>query len=312
MKRFFLIPLLFVILLISGCDKSPTEPDLDEESRNIPWQIITGKVVYTRTELDEEMTSYLFIIDGGSKKVNLVKKAKGMQFTNLSWKYDGSVLTFSDFDDNKNFWQLFNIMPDGSNLVNIYPADAHCNYPAWSTDGRLAYWYNGSPLLPGNGIRIDGNTFFSKASCDQSRPAWSPDGKSLVISMADTNSQGSLYKVSLLDTSVTPLLIAKGKWDEEIFHDPIYSPDGSKIAFNKFGSSTGDNEEIWIMNSDGSNPEKLTSENTDYYPAWSPGGQYIAFSRFVNGSPKIFIISLNDRSITQVTEKEAQYPTWIP
>ena len=311
MKKLIFTPLLLITLLTSGCDKFSTQPNLEDESKNIPWKMITGKIAYSRIEMGGESTSYLFIIDGSSKRVKLVKKAERMQFYHLSWKTDGSVLTFSDYDENKNFWQIFNIRPDGRNLVNIHPANAHCSYPAWSIDGRLAYWYNnGWPHM--FEIRIDGKMFFNKGSCDQSRPAWSPDGKFLVISMADTNSQGSLYKMSLLDTSVTPLLIAKGEWDEEIFHDPIYSPDGSKLAFMKYNSSTGDKSEIWIMSSDGSNPEKITSDNSDSYPAWSPDGQFIAFSRRAHGTSRIFVISLIDRSVTQVTEKDADYPTWLP
>lgn len=310
MKRFLLIPLLSIILLIFGCNISPTNPDLNDESKNIPWQMISGKIAYSRTEAGSTYTiGYLFIIDGNSKKVNLVKKAERVQFTNLSWKNDGSTLTFSDFDFIKMCYQLFNISPDGSNLVNIYPGDAHCNYPAWSTNGKLAYLYNNMGM---NEIRIDGNTFFNKESCNQSRPAWSPDCKSLVISMQDSSSQGSLYKVNSLGTTVTPLLKAKGEYNEEIFSDPIYSPNGRQIAFHKFGSSIGDNEEIWIMNADGSNPEKLTSGNIDNSPAWSPDGQYIAFCRLIDSKfNKMFIIGLNDRLITQVTENDAQCLTWI-
>jgi Tol biopolymer transport system component len=244
--------------------------------------------------------------------VKLVKKVEGLVFRNLSWKYDGSVLTFSNYDSNKLFWQLFKISPDGSNLVNIYPADAQCNYPAWSTNGRLAYFYAGREHM--NEIRIDGNDFFYKENCNQSRPAWSPDCKSLVISVQDLSSQGSLYKVSLLDIAVTPLLKAKGKWNEEIYYQPIYSPDGKQIAFVKWGSLLGDNQEIWIMNADGSDPKKLTSGNIDLSPAWSPDGQYIAFCRYIDvrmGISKMFIISLNDSSITQVIENDASCLTWI-
>ena len=305
MKKLIFTPLFLITLLTSGCDKFSTQPNLEDEAKNIPWQMITGKIAYSRTELGGESTNYLFIIDGASRRVNLVIKAERMQFFHLSWKTDGSVLTFTDYDENKNYLQIFKIRPDGRNLVNIHPENAHCSYPAWSTDGRLAYLYNkGWPE-----IRIDGSTFLNKIDLIQSRFAWSPDGKFLVISMKDTNSQGSLYKVSLLDTSVTPLLKAKGEWNEEIFNDPIYSPDGSKLAFMKFSLSSVEKSEIWIMNSDGSNPEKITSDNLDSYPAWSPDGQYIAFSRFREG---LFIISLNNLSITQVTEKEAEYPTWIP
>ena len=269
--------------------------------------MISGRIAYSRYE-GSPTVSHLFIIDGNSKKVNLIKTIDGVaQFSGLAWKFAGDTLTFSSFISAEHNWQLFNISPDGGNLTNIYPADAHCSYPSWSTDGKLAYWYNG---LEGYAIRIDGNIFL-KALVNQTRPAWSPDGKSLVVSMWDTNSQGSLFKINVRDKSIVPLLAGKGVWNEEIFWEPIYSPDGNKIAFSKGGSSTGNKQEIWIMNSDGSNPERLTSGIGDSCPAWSPDGQYIAFCRNSDVGSSIFIIALSDHAITRVTESKAQFLAWI-
>jgi TolB protein len=160
-------------------------------------------------------------------------------------------------------------------------------------------------------IRIDGTTFFDKAICSHSRPAWSPDGKSLVISIEDSSSQGSLYVVSLADTSVTPFLKASGDWNQEIFSSPIYSPDGTRAAYVKWGNAVGEYSEIWIINADGSNPQRLTRDHSDFYPAWSPDGHYIAFTRLIAGRPYIFAVNVRDHSVVQITQKEGEYPVWI-
>jgi len=50
--------------------------------------------------------------------------------------------------------------------------------------------------------------------------------------------------------------------------DPSYSPDGTKIAFttDRDGNS---NEEIYVMNRDGSSPKNLTNNAAgDYDPDW--------------------------------------------
>jgi TolB protein len=61
---------------------------------------------------------------------------------------------------------------------------------------------------------------------------------------------------------------------------PVYSPDGSKIAFTSDRAGTVD---IWVMDADGSNLVQLTQfENDsldDYHPTWSPDGEQIAFVR---------------------------------
>jgi len=62
---------------------------------------------------------------------------------------------------------------------------------------------------------------------------------------------------------------------------PDWSPDGSKIAFSSNRSGSYD---IWVMNSDGTNQVRLTSNlsydgspDDEYWPTWSSDGNKIAF-----------------------------------
>ena len=49
---------------------------------------------------------------------------------------------------------------------------------------------------------------------------------------------------------------------------PVWSPDGSKIAF---GSNRDGNDEIYVMNADGSGQVNLTNSPAfDYAPVWRP------------------------------------------
>ncbi|MFP4205848.1 MAG: TolB family protein [Spirochaetaceae bacterium] len=57
--------------------------------------------------------------------------------------------------------------------------------------------------------------------------------------------------------------------------DPVYSPDGSRIAF--VATHDGD-AEIYVADADGTNVTKLTdNEATDASPRWSPDGSRIIF-----------------------------------
>ncbi|MEW5957313.1 MAG: LysM peptidoglycan-binding domain-containing protein [Chloroflexota bacterium] len=58
---------------------------------------------------------------------------------------------------------------------------------------------------------------------------------------------------------------------------PAVSPDGSKVAF--MSSDRGaTNWEIWVMNADGSNPQRLTQNGSNEgLPTWSPDGKNIAY-----------------------------------
>src|SRR5262245_30767870 len=58
---------------------------------------------------------------------------------------------------------------------------------------------------------------------------------------------------------------------------PRYSPDGSSIAFASLRSG---NWQLWVSNSDGSNPQQLTSfEGAEVRrPVWSTDGKQIRFN----------------------------------
>jgi Tol biopolymer transport system component len=56
---------------------------------------------------------------------------------------------------------------------------------------------------------------------------------------------------------------------------PRWSPDGKKIVFVAHQNS---HEEIYLMNSDGSNVQRLTHSKSADQPAWSPDGKRIVFS----------------------------------
>jgi TolB protein len=59
---------------------------------------------------------------------------------------------------------------------------------------------------------------------------------------------------------------------------PCYSPDGKFIAFN---SDRGGNQQIYTMNSDGSNLKRISFGTGRYAtPVWSPRGDLIAYTRF--------------------------------
>ena len=67
---------------------------------------------------------------------------------------------------------------------------------------------------------------------------------------------------------------------------PVWSPTGEKIAYVRdLGPWMESNQEIYVMNADGSNKTRLTEDpRNDFHPVWSPDGQRIAFTSEVSGS----------------------------
>jgi Tol biopolymer transport system component len=77
---------------------------------------------------------------------------------------------------------------------------------------------------------------------------------------------------------------------------PVPSPDGRQVAFVSDHGTTG--SEIYVVNSDGSNIQRLTSYGASYctQPAWSPDGSTITFVRSIGGRTYLESVPSNGSS----------------
>jgi tricorn protease len=97
-------------------------------------------------------------------------------------------------------------------------------------------------------------------------------------------------------------------------HDkwPVWSPDGSKVAF--ISDASGE-EEIYVVPQDGSAPpEKITSGGHAfrYDPKWAPDGGHIAFS---DKDGRLWLVSVKDHATQEIahsTEGEIRDYAWSP
>ena len=80
---------------------------------------------------------------------------------------------------------------------------------------------------------------------------------------------GDLWSIPLSGGTATRLT-SGAAWDSE----PRFSPDGSRIAFVSDGNG---NEQLWVMNADGTHPQQVTDEETARVtdPIWDPDGPWL-------------------------------------
>jgi Tol biopolymer transport system component len=95
--------------------------------------------------------------------------------------------------------------------------------------------------------------------------------------------------------------------------DPSFSPDGNFVAFSWSGPDASVKAGLWVKAVDGDALRRLTErpDADDTWPAWSPDGREVAFTRFLNGFPGIFLVSALGGPARMIAERGAQ-ATWLP
>ena len=161
---------------------------------------------------------------------------------------------------------------------------------AFSADQEAASWDVSNPPGPWRDITIDTET-----------TTWSfvdvsPEGTHVVFDML-----GDLYIVPTAGGSVTALTQGT-EWNFQ----PTFSPDGQRIAFV---SDRDGNDNIWVMDIDGSNVLQITSERQHnlHNPAWTPDSQWIAVrkgtvSRRSIPSGEIWMYHINGGSGVEIVD----------
>jgi TolB protein len=99
---------------------------------------------------------------------------------------------------------------------------------------------------------------------------------------------------------------------------PSSAPPSSSPAFVQhiaFQSDRSGNDDIWIMDADGTNLRDLTNDPAgDTMPGWSPDGARIAFSSDRSGAGDIFVMDADGSNIVDLSDSEnpETAPTWSP
>lgn len=119
--------------------------------------------------------------------------------------------------------------------------------------------------------------------------ALSPDGNTIIASI-----QGVLWSIPAAGGEAVAL--TEPEMDAQ---EPVFSPDGSLVAFYAF---TGDTFAIWTIAPDGSNLVQRTGDEGDgRYPSFAPDGTSIIYSGDEMGGYSAWSIDLASGTKTQLT-----------
>lgn len=134
-------------------------------------------------------------------------------------------------------------------------------------------------------------------------PTWSPDGTKIAFIRSTPGSgRSDIYMMDADGSNLTRLTATLGG-QQRSFSGLSWSPDGTKIVFSTRDDPAHGNNDIYVINSDGTEPRALLGESTnDAEPAWSPDGSQIAFVRVEEGLAAVYMMNADGTGITRLTE----------
>ena len=172
--------------------------------------------------------------------------------------------------------------PDGRTIAFV-----RVKHGFWRTGtGKRRQWYRTSLWL----VAIDGSELRRirpwRKEGGESPESFSPDGRTLLI----RRGQRTIVAINRRGKEIG--VVARDAWD------PAYSPDGSAIAFIRFGDESeypAVREDLFVMNVDGSGERQLTeTPGWEMSPSWDPSGQRILFKRRFNVESELAEMDFGD------------------
>ena len=211
-----------------------------------------------------------------------------------SWSPDGRYIVYTSEDGTGVNLRLLTVATGESTTLTT-GSFVH-NDPVFSPDGKRIAYVKNEPrgayhvhMMPiengsaGSPVRLTEESDFGRARLyfnrldDHITPAWSPDGKELMLV---SNRGIPLGSGAIWRAPVEPNAMAKATMilrEETLYRtQPQWSPDGKRIVYSSHRGSQFDN--LFVLPSKGGEPYQMTFGDWDHFdPRWSPDGEWIAY-----------------------------------
>src|SRR5215203_6065481 len=240
-------------------------------------------------------SSTLWIVNsqgGEPRQLTQVNNPPGSHYA-PSWSPDAKRVAFINF--NTVSPQVWSIAVSGDGLQSITKhGTGDKSWPIYAPDGNSIYYNRGeafwkTPVSPDSGAAVGepikvadlGSTVIRNATLSAS-------GKWIAYSASITTDNLISVPISPLtnEPAGSPSFLTNQPGTRHIA--PVFSPDGSKIAFS--AQRRGNAVNLLIADADGGNLNQITTEG-GRFPSWYPDGKQLAFLSDRHGQRKFWSIA---------------------
>jgi Tol biopolymer transport system component len=219
-----------------------------------------------------------------------------------TWSPDAKRIAFTSNRHGNS--EIYVMNANGSRQTRLTHSPATDYSSSWSPEGsRMAFW---SDRDGNNEIYVmnadgSGQTRLTNNRASDYSPSWGPDGRIAFVRTTGTGTLTALYVMNADGSDLRRLTEATANWSES---RPVWSPDGSRIAFVSGRDFPVDNTEIYERRLDGTDEARITSSpQRDDWPTWSPDGRKLAFAHGSLFEPEIYGMNVDGSGVRLLSRK---------
>jgi Tol biopolymer transport system component len=183
----------------------------------------------------------------------------------------GHTIIYNAYDESGNL-QIYSMNDDGSNFQQLTSSSGGPHTPRFSSDGSKIVF---SSLVEGDIfiMNADGSglkNLTADVAGGHFGPALSPDGTRIAY-YRNATVNAEIFTMAIDGSDKTQITNFSGLYLSRVISgDPVWSPDGKKIAFTSNKDKTDDFiNDVYLMDADGSNVFRLTNSDTKkVFPDW--------------------------------------------